>query len=114
MATVTGLTKERMLVIEAASVVSGTIDTSGHLILTKHDGTTIDAGYALVAVPNASDTQKGVVELATDAETVARTDTTRAVTPASLVSTFNGFDNRLNALEPVRVDAEVMNIMGVW
>jgi microcystin-dependent protein len=52
MATVTGLTAERMLEIEAASVVDGTINGSGHLILTTHDGTNIDAGNALVAVPN--------------------------------------------------------------
>lgn len=44
MATVTGLTAERMLEIEGASVVSGEIDGDNHLILTKFDGTTIDAG----------------------------------------------------------------------
>ena len=44
MATVTGLTKDRMLAIEAASIVNGAIDLSGHLILTTHGGTTIDAG----------------------------------------------------------------------
>jgi microcystin-dependent protein len=43
MATVTGLTAERMLEIEGASVVSGEI-INDHLILTKFDGTTIDAG----------------------------------------------------------------------
>lgn len=43
MATVTGLTAERMLEIEGSSVVDGEI-IGGHLILTKHDGTTIDAG----------------------------------------------------------------------
>jgi microcystin-dependent protein len=43
MATVTGLTAERMLEIEGASVVSGEI-IADHLILTKFDGTTIDAG----------------------------------------------------------------------
>lgn len=43
MATVTGLTAERMLEIEGATVVSGQI-VGGHLILTKFDGTTIDAG----------------------------------------------------------------------
>lgn len=86
MATVTGLTAERMLAIEAASVVDGAIDTEGHLILTKHDGTEIDAGNALVAVPDASDTQKGVVELATDAEIETGTSTTRAITPAGLSS----------------------------
>lgn len=44
MATVTGLTAARMLEIEGMSVVDGEIDGSGHLILTKHDGTTVDAG----------------------------------------------------------------------
>jgi microcystin-dependent protein len=43
MATVTGLTAERMLEIEAASVVDGEI-VDGDLILTKHDGTQINAG----------------------------------------------------------------------
>lgn len=43
MATVTGLTAERMLEIEGASVISGEI-IADHLILTKFDGTTIDAG----------------------------------------------------------------------
>lgn len=47
MATVTGLTAARMLAIEAASVVGGTVDGSGHLILTKHDGSTIDAGSVI-------------------------------------------------------------------
>lgn len=43
MATITGLTATRMLEIEAESVVDGEI-ISGHLILSKHDGSTIDAG----------------------------------------------------------------------
>jgi microcystin-dependent protein len=46
MATVTGLTAARMLEIEAGSVVDGEV-VSGNLILTKHDGTTIDAGPVL-------------------------------------------------------------------
>jgi hypothetical protein len=45
MATVTGLTAERMLEIEAESIVDGIVNGLGHLILTRHDGTTIDAGY---------------------------------------------------------------------
>lgn len=44
MATVTGLTAERMLEIEAASVIDGDVDVDGHLILTQHGGDTIDAG----------------------------------------------------------------------
>lgn len=46
MATITGLTADRMLEIEAESVVSGEI-VGGNLILTKFDGTTIDAGPVL-------------------------------------------------------------------
>ncbi len=83
MATVTGLTAARMLAIEDASIVDGEIDVSGHLILTTHGGTDIDAG--VVTTP-ASDTVRGIVELATNAETATGTDATRAVTPAGLAS----------------------------
>lgn len=44
MATVTGYTAEHMQEIEDATIVSAAIDGSGHLILTKHDGSTVDAG----------------------------------------------------------------------
>lgn len=50
MATVTGLTAERMLEIEAASVVDGELDDTGSLILTRKDGQTIDAGNLLVTM----------------------------------------------------------------
>jgi microcystin-dependent protein len=43
MATITGLTAERMQEIEAASIIDAEI-VGGNLILTKHDGTTINAG----------------------------------------------------------------------
>lgn len=43
MATVTGFTSGRMLAIEAGSVVSGAV-SGDNLILTKHDGSTINAG----------------------------------------------------------------------
>lgn len=43
MATVNGLTAERMMAIEAGSVVDGAI-VGDDLILTKHDGSTINAG----------------------------------------------------------------------
>lgn len=45
MATVTGFTAARMQQIEDSSVVSGAVNASYRLILTKNDGTTIDAGY---------------------------------------------------------------------
>ena len=44
MTTITGLTADRMLAIEAASVVDGDVDASGNLILTQHGGTQINAG----------------------------------------------------------------------
>ena len=44
MGVVTGLTAARMLAIEAASIVSGVVNGSGRLILTKYSGATIDAG----------------------------------------------------------------------
>ena len=43
MATITGLTAARMIAIEAASVISGVVD-GNNLILTKFNGTTINAG----------------------------------------------------------------------
>jgi len=43
MATITGLTAERMLEIEGATVIGGEI-VGDHLILHKHDGTDVDAG----------------------------------------------------------------------
>ena len=124
MATVTVVTAERTLEIEATSIVDGAINSAGHLILTRHDGTDLDmgavsgmqmnpgTGYSKVdafsyigatdpgAVPNgsvwydtnnvsgplASDTQQGLVELATSAETIAGTDAQRAVTPAGLAA----------------------------
>lgn len=86
MATVTGLTAARMLEIEAATVVGGAIDGSGHMVLTKHDGSTVDMGSIPATFPVSSDTVKGIVELATSAETIAGTDGTLAVTPNGLAS----------------------------
>lgn len=122
MATVTVVTAERTLEIEATSIVSGDINDDGHLILVRHDDTPIDmgavsgmkvnpgSGYvkadvfayvgpsdpgsvpdgsvwydtASVSGPVASETQQGLVELATVAEAATGTDTQRAVTAAGL------------------------------
>jgi len=75
-----------MLAIEAASIVDGEIDVDGHLILTTQGGTDIDAGSALPALPIASSTTQGIVELATVAEVISAIDALRAVTPASLAT----------------------------
>lgn len=44
MATVTGITAQKADEVLGMSVVSGTINASGHLILTRQNGQTIDAG----------------------------------------------------------------------
>ena len=82
MATVTGMTAAAMLAIRDGTVVTGHFDAASHLILTKYDGTLVDAGAVLAATTG----QAGVVELATSAETQSGTDTVRAVTPAGLAS----------------------------
>lgn len=97
MAIVTVLDAARMLAIEAASVISGVINPSGHLILSKHDGSEIDAGAVLGSVPAASDTVPGIVELATSSEAAAGTDATRATTPASLAPIFSAINTALGS-----------------
>jgi hypothetical protein len=82
MATVTGMTAAAMQAIRDGTVVSATFDSSNHLILTKYDGTQVDAGTVGVATTGVT----GIVELATSAETQTGTDTARAVTPAGLAS----------------------------
>ena len=47
MATVTGLTKERMLTMEAETVTSGLVDINGNLILYTRAGLPIDAGSVI-------------------------------------------------------------------
>lgn len=47
MATVTGFTADRMLVIESQSVVDGEVDSSGDLILTTRGGDEINAGHVV-------------------------------------------------------------------
>lgn len=46
MTTVTGMTAARMQQIEDESIVNGAV-TGGHLILSRHDGTTIDSGSVI-------------------------------------------------------------------
>jgi hypothetical protein len=82
MATVTGMTAAAMQAIRDGMVVSAGFDSANHLILTKYDGTQVDAGI----VGAATTTLAGPVELATSAETQTGTDAVRAVTPAGLAS----------------------------
>lgn len=85
MAVVTVYTSDKVDELVLGTVVGAAI-TSGHLILTLHDGSTVDVGAVISAIADASDTVKGIVELATDAETATGTDTTRAVTPFGLAA----------------------------
>lgn len=84
MTTVTGYTTDHVDGIEDRLIASAHVDGSGHLILVKEDTTTLDAGSVWNAVPDASTTVKGIVELADGTETTAGTDATRAVTPQGL------------------------------
>jgi len=107
MATVTGLTAERMQEIIDATIVSAAIDGSGHLILETSDGTFIDAGSALPALPTASTTVQGIVELATTAETTTGTDTARAVTPAGVKAATDVVNATISALHTVELKTTV-------
>lgn len=84
MATVTGMTAAAINALVDGLVASAEFDVSGHLILTLHDSSTIDAGSPTFTVPDATTSVKGIVELATTAETTALSDTVRAVTPGGL------------------------------
>jgi hypothetical protein len=54
-------------------------------ILIYYDG----AAWQEVGILGATQTKKGVVELATDAEAIAGTDTTRAIAPSTWTAAFN-------------------------
>jgi len=56
---------------------------------TTNIATTAFVKAAIDAIPSASQTVQGIIEIATDAEVQAGTDTVRAVTPAGLLNTLN-------------------------
>ena len=71
--------------------------SDGNLYLSLSSSSNIDptatggsAKWARVNPPNASTTLRGIVELATSSETIAGTDTVRAVTPAGLAAAVPG------------------------
>lgn len=125
MASVTVYSIAKMEELLDAGVVGATI-TNGELILTKRDGTTINAGEVGQDIPAATDAVAGVVELATDAETVTGTDSTRAVTPLSLAARLSSINTAINgkqasdsdltaiaALSPAN-DAVIQRKAGSW
>ena len=70
------------------SVPTSTASAKGVVIVAAGDGidVTYSSGTATIAAENASATNPGVVELATDAEAKAGSATNRAVTPANLAA----------------------------
>lgn len=104
MATVTGMTATAMEAIRDASVVSGTIDGTGHLILTTYGGSTIDAGAVLGSVPDASTSVKGIIQLATNTEAVTGTDALKAITPSTLTAALASINSAIASLQPLDPD----------
>lgn len=89
MATITGLTAEKTLELEGETVVSGLIDTNGHLILYTRAGSSIDAGK----VKGDMATNPGHPGAYTSALTytrVATIDGIRATTGSQLIFDFSG------------------------
>lgn len=83
-------------VVTVAGSFHGESVQVGDMIIAKQDNPTALAHWTLVNknipdILDASETQKGIVELATGAESLTGTDTTRAVHPAGLKHTL---DNR--------------------
>lgn len=78
---ITGL--NQMLADKQALLVSGTN------IKTINNINPLGSGNIDITTPDATDTTKGKVELATNAEVQAGTDTGRAITPAGLLSAFS-------------------------
>jgi len=90
-------------VVTVAGTFHGEAVQIGDMIIARQDNPSSLAHWTLVNknipdILDASETQKGIVELATNAETNTGTDTTRAVHPAGLKYVL---DNR-NATETVR------------
>lgn len=118
MAVVTGYTAAHMQEIEDATIVSGAI-VDGNLILTRHDGTTFNAGAIASAVPAATDAVAGIIELATTAETSEGLATDRAVTPAGLLTVVTSkqpIDDDLTAIANIipADDDLIQRKSGVW
>lgn len=99
MATITGLTAAKALELAGLTIVAAEFNGSDELVLVKQNGEEINVGWVPSAIPNASETSPGKIEIATTAETEALTDSTRAVTPASMASTINAIKSRLDIVE---------------
>lgn len=111
MATVNGLTSERMRAIEAECIIGGSINESGHLLLTRHDGGTVDAGAIFGELPNASTTVIGVTQLASTGETATGTNAVKVVTPAALHPIVVSLTDGIAGSQPL--DSDLTAIAGL-
>lgn len=101
MASVTVYSTTKVDTLLHGTVTEASITSDSHIILTHYDGTTEDLGSALVGIPDGTDVIKGLVEFATDTETIAGSAADRAVTPLSLSAALS------SALTAARVTSGV-------
>jgi hypothetical protein len=72
---------------DATGILAGKVDKDGDKVLSDNNYTDAEkakVAAALTSVPDASTSDKGIIEIATGAEVTAGTDTSRAVVPATL------------------------------
>lgn len=84
--------------------VVGVTLSSGNLMIALGDGSTINAGYLLNSLAGSTTDYAGIIELATDTETIAGTDSIRAVTPFTLAALIATASRR--GLVELSTDAE--------
>ena len=87
MATITGISKEAAEAILGGSVVSGTINANGHLILVRENGQTIDAGDFTTIISDLIEDQLGVAA-------VFKNTVTGTVATDQISATVTALDNQ--------------------
>lgn len=98
MATVTGITAAKADEILGMSVISGTINGSGHLILTRENGSTIDAGDFTAIVSDILADQVDARVAATLPSAVAGTVINKGSVTGALTLPELNSDNIVNAM----------------
>ena len=86
------------------------LSISGNVLTYKDE----NANIVNLTLQSATTDYKGVVELATNAEAIAGTDTTRAVTPASLLEAMTNFSNALPSSGGAYIGKGVVGSLTPW